>query len=283
VSPPGRAPSERGGAGPVVVLLHGLRSTPDELITLNNALIGGGIATRNPRLPHYSFSQDAVEAAHPDHTEWLESVRQEVLALRSQYSHVVLAGISAGATLALGSALRHAGLVDAVVLLSTTLRLDGWNVPFYRWLFPLALYTPLGRLWAYKEQHPYGVKNERIRAWIAKELETRKISSAGAAIIETQYLREYDRLIRYVKRTLPGSSCPPGLAVHSREDDVASLSNLHFLISHWTGGTLSALVLQNSYHMVTLDNERQQVAAEVISFVRRITATAPRPAAGAPL
>lgn len=263
--------SVKAAPAPVVLLLHGLRSTPDELLTLNNALKTSGIATHNLRIPGYSYAAQDEASVEPGFVYWLECVEKRVMQLRQAHSHVILAGISAGATLALGAALRLGGSLDGVVLLSTTLWYDGWNTPFYRMLFPLALYTPLGALWSYKEQPPYGVKNPRIRGWIAKELKTRKISSAGAATLETHYLREFDRLIRQVKKTIATRPCPTGLAIHSREDDVASLSNLEFLQKHWNHGHLDAIILENSYHMITLDNERQRVAAEVIAFVKRVT------------
>ncbi len=267
--------SAKAAPGPIVLLLHGLRSTPDELLTLNNALKTSGIATHNLRIPGYSYAVQDEEPVAPAFANWVQCVQTQVMQLRQQHSHVILAGISAGATLALGTALRLGTSLDGVVLLSTTLWYDGWNTPFYRWLFPLALYTPLGALWSYKEQPPYGVKNPRIREWIAKELKTRKISSAGAATIQTHYLREFDRLIRQVKKTLSTGPCPAGLAIHAREDDVASLSNLEFLQKHWSSGHLEAVILENSYHMITLDNERQRVAAEVIAFVKRVANVPP--------
>ncbi len=258
-----------------MLLLHGLRSTPDELLTLNNALKTSGIATHNLRIPGYSYDASGDALVAPAFADWLQCVEAKVMQLRQDHSHVILAGISAGATLALGAALRLGGSLDGVVLLSTTLWYDGWNTPFYRVLFPLALYTPLGSLWSYKEQPPYGVKNPRIRGWIAKELKTRKISSAGAATLETHYLREFDRLIRQVKKTIATSPCPTGLAIHSREDDVASLSNLEFLQKRWNQGHLESVILENSYHMITLDNERQRVAAQVIAFVKRVANVLP--------
>jgi carboxylesterase len=53
--------------------------------------------------------------------------------------------------------------------MSTTLRYDGWAIPPWHFL-PLALYTRSGGCG--NKEKPHGVKNERIRAWIARELET---------------------------------------------------------------------------------------------------------------
>jgi carboxylesterase len=139
---------------------------------------------------------------------WIDAIQAQVKALRAQHDRVMLVGISAGSSLALGAAIRCGGDVDALVLMSTTLRFDGWAIPRTQFLLPLAFYTPLGRLWQYRERPPYGVKNERVRAWIERELRHRKVSRAGSSVIGVGHLREHDRLIRHVRRNLGTCNAP---------------------------------------------------------------------------
>ena len=134
---------------------------------------------------------------------------------------------------------------------------------------PLALYTPLGALWHYKEKEPFGVKNERIRAWIKKQLSERRISSAGASVLEIGHLRAHDQLRRYVRKTLPQSQMPTTLMIHAKEDEVASLHNVKWLHEHWQGSKLSYVELANSYHMITIDNERETVNQETSRFLKK--------------
>ena len=47
---------------------------------------------------------------------------------------------------------------------------------------------------------------------------------------------------------------------------MASLRNAHYLQKH-LGGLVDTLVLDNSYHMVTLDQQRHIVAQRAVSFV----------------
>ena len=58
----------------------------------------------------------------------------------------------------------------------------------------------------------------------------------------------------------------PALIVHPRDDDIASLKNAQYLQSH-LGGLVDTLVLDNSYHMVTLDQQRHVVAERTDAFV----------------
>ena len=250
-----------------VLLLHGLCSTPDELLPLHAALRSAGCTVVAPRIAGYSFDPLApVQRASSWHT-WIAAIESEVDALRRKHARVALVGISAGASLALAAAIRCGTRIDAMVLMSTTLRFDGWAIPRTQWLLPLALYTPLGRWWSYRERPPYGVKNERVRAWIERELQQRRISRAGAAVLGIDHLREHDRLIRHVRSRLGQVHCPRVLAIHAREDEVASLANLDLLARGLGTSRLRTLVLDNSYHMVSIDNDRQQVASETTAFV----------------
>lgn len=158
-----------------VVLLHGLCSTPDELLTVQSALRSRGYPVHPLSIEGYSFDAAAPLQHAAPFERWIDAIQAEVKALRAQHDRVMLIGISAGSSLALGAAIRCGADVDALVLMSTTLRFDGWAIPRTQFLLPLAFYTPLGRLWQYRERPPYGVKNERVRAWIERELRHRKV------------------------------------------------------------------------------------------------------------
>ncbi|MBN8755280.1 MULTISPECIES: alpha/beta hydrolase [Variovorax] len=249
-----------------VVLLHGLCSTPDELLTVQSALRSRGYSVHPLSIEGYSFDADVPLQHAAPFERWIDAIQAEVKALRAQHDRVMLIGISAGSSLALGAAIRCGTDVDALVLMSTTLRFDGWAIPRTQFLLPLAFYTPLGRLWQYRERPPYGVKNERVRAWIERELRHRKVSRAGSSVIGVGHLREHDRLIRHVRRNLNSVQCDNVLALHAQQDEVASVANLDILARGLRCRAFRTVVVANSYHMITIDNDRQQVVRETVSF-----------------
>jgi carboxylesterase len=61
----------------------------------------------------------------------------------------------------------------------------------------------------------------------------------------------------------------PAIIIHPREDDRASLRNLHYLQSS-LGGLTETVVLNDSYHLVTLDRQRQVVVARTLEFAQRV-------------
>jgi carboxylesterase len=61
----------------------------------------------------------------------------------------------------------------------------------------------------------------------------------------------------------------PTLIVHSRKDDRASLRNLEYLQTN-LGGPIEAVVLDDSYHIVTVDRQRQLVVGRTLEFISQI-------------
>ncbi len=256
-----------------VILLHGLCSTQDEMLSLYSALKHAGHPVHHLAIDGYSFDAARSQQQAVPFERWIDAVERKVDEVRAQTESgtVILAGISAGTSLALGATIRCGSRISGLVLLSTSLLYDGWSIPPWRFLLPLALYTPLGRLWRYRESPPYGVKNERVRQWISDQLSNRRISSAGAAVIGVSHLREHDRLNRFVKKNLRGLRCPPLLAIHARDDEVTSPANVELLRSQIECSSFRFVELNNSYHMVTLDNDRRQVAQETLAFAGHLS------------
>ena len=253
------------------ILLHGLCSTTDELHSVEVSLGDLGCTVRPMEIPGYSFDPTLQVQRATGCDRWIDAVEREIDTLRATHDRVMLVGISAGASLALASAIRCGARVDALVLMSTTLRFDGWAVPRWRFLLPLVLYTPLGRFWKYRERAPYGVKNERVRAWIERELRTRRISSAGSSVIGVAHMREHDRLLRHVRANLARVVCPHVLALHARQDEVAGVGNLGILARGLGCAVFRSVVLGNSFHMITIDNDRRQVVRETVEFASTVS------------
>src|SRR5262249_43781579 len=90
----------------------------------------------------------------------------------------------------------------------------------------------------------------------------------------------FNALVATVKPNL-GKVRQPALIVHPRQDDIASLRNAQYLQAH-LGGLVDTLVLDNSYHMVTLDQQRHIVADRTARFVSWVEAQPGTRAAAAP-
>jgi carboxylesterase len=78
-------------------------------------------------------------------------------------------------------------------------------------------------------------------------------------------IHEAELLIKAVKKSLP-KVISPALIMHAVEDDVSSPRSAEFVAKHIGSRTVETILLHNSYHMLTIDNEREKVAAETIRF-----------------
>lgn len=248
-----------------VLLLHGLRGNPLELQLLAQRLHRAGHTVSVPYLPGYG-QRPGERAPIPPWTEWEALAHARLGELTANFGPVTVGGLCIGANLALRLARRDEAAVSGLLLVSTTLFYDGWNLPWFRWLLPLAGPTPLRHLYSLREKPPYGVKNPRIREWIARQMETTGNSAAGARELPLTAIYEAYRMMRQIRAELPGIS-QPALILHAAEDEMTSLRSPDLLANRLGAQRIEKIIFTNSYHMLTLDNDREEVARACIDFV----------------
>jgi carboxylesterase len=261
-----------------VLLLHGLCSTPQEMGYLARALARQGFAVRAPYVSGYGLGTDCTSSA-----KWREEVRECYEQLAATYKYVSVAGLCIGATLALALAVEVPNLT-AISLLSVTLNYDGWTIPWYHWMLNIAYRTPIRHIYSLKEQHPYGLKNAALRAKVEKSMRTQGDSEIGNASLSMQYIYEAKMLARYVTLNLSAveADC---LIIHAIDDDISSTANAEIVFSKIGASQRRRIFLDDCYHIITMDNERDLVARETQYFFeeaaeRRASLTNPLQAIG---
>ena len=260
------------GSGPRkeigILLLHGLGGTPLELKAVARGLSARGFTVSCCQLAgHCSTEQDLLDTKWAD---WFASAECALTELEARCNTVIVGGLSMGAMLALRLAALHPSRIDGLALFAPTLFYDGWAMPWYRFILWLALYG-----WHYghlgmAERPPYGIKDENIRSVVASALLSGKSSEVGLTTTPLGAMREAHQLVRDVKPRLPAIKTPT-LLIHPREDDISDLSNAHML-QRRLGGLVELLVLDDSYHIITIDRQRDLVVertADFIAFVER--------------
>lgn len=260
----GFAPAGRTG----VLLVHGLCGTPTELRFVANGLTRAGYDVVCPTLAgHCASTADLTASTWQD---WYAGAETALLELAARCDRVIVGGLSTGAVLGLMLAARHPGIVFGLALYSPTLWLNGRKVPWYAGLFRLVRFRALASLFHFSAPPDFGIKDERLRAFIksasvAPGVPHLPVATPGIAALERQ---------RLVEAVLPaiGQITVPVLMLHPREDDYADLSNASYLQDH-LGGPADLVVLDDSYHLVTVDRQRGVVLERTLAFLRDLAGT----------
>ena len=151
-----------------VLLFHGLTGSPFELHKYARFLFQNGYDVYAECLPgHGDNFQDIYTVTYQ---KWQNYACEKFKELKSKYKNVFVAGICLGAVLALNVAEKFPNDVSGIIALSTTLFLDGWRLPWFRFLIPVSLSTILRFYYSYPECEPHGIKNEKTRAAVKKLL-----------------------------------------------------------------------------------------------------------------
>ncbi|MEQ1555243.1 MAG: alpha/beta hydrolase, partial [Gallionella sp.] len=138
-------------------------------------------------------------------------------------------------------------------------------IPWYRFLRYVGYYTPARYLYTYREREPFGLKNEQLRKWIAREMAHKDSTIVGASKLNLPAIQEAERMIAQVKKSLPKVTAPT-LVIHAEEDEISSMRNPRYVMAHIGSQRKELVVLHNSYHMITVDNDREQVASDTLRF-----------------
>lgn len=263
-------PGNRNG----VLLIHGLTGTPNEMRILAKGLNNAGFTVYCMQLAgHCGTEEDLCKTTWQD---WYKTVQDGADLLAKQVDNVFVAGLSMGSLLALKLAADRPEQIKGVGVLAATFKYDGWSMPYWaKKLFFLLVFLKKAKLFQKKsfiEQPPYGLKDERIRATVSQSMLSGDSASAGLAGNPFPALAEMQLLAKVVKKQLPLVKCPC-LIMHSGHDDIADINTNARLVEKNVSGPTKFVVLDDSYHLITIDRQRRDVIHECVTFFDGIAST----------
>lgn len=249
-----------------VLLLHGLCGTPAEMRFVANNLARSGFTVNCAQLAGHGGTEDDIKAS--TWRDWYHSAEAALEEISAECDVVIAGGLSTGAVLSLLLAANHPDKVHGTVLLAPTLWLNGWLIPWYARFFRLVFQTAVANLIRFPDLEPHGIKDPRIREFIKNALFSGDGSEAGLPSTPGGAVLEHRRLVQELIGKI-GSIRQPALIVHPREDDYADLNNSWYLQRNLKG-MVDMVVLDDSYHIVTVDRQRHVVAERTAGFVARV-------------
>ena len=240
------SPTPGSGSRRSVLLLHGFTGTPYEMRFLGEALARRGLRAVGPLLRGHGGAASDLEPT--THRDWVAGAEEILAKLRRESDRVAVVGLSLGGLVALELARRNPD-VAALVCLAVPLWLPGATALGIR---ALSLLTILRRL---PKLGGSDIRDARV-----------KQSFPSGSALPLAPLRSLLELQRIVRANAAGVS-QPTLIMHADADHVAPPRCALELYEHLPSKDKRLVRLTESYHIITVDVERDVVAREVGDFL----------------
>lgn len=248
---PGAEPFSAVGGDVGVLVCHGFTGNPGSMRPWAEHLAAAGHCVELPRLPgHGTTVQEMRRTRWPD---WVAEIDAAFGRLRARTGTVVVVGLSMGGALALRMAQLHPDDVAGLVLVNPAVRLDEPKytvLPVARFLLP---YVP-----------PVG-----------NDIKKPGVSEGAYDRVPTQPLHSFRTGCREVVDELPAVRAPV-LLIRSRVDHVVPASNSALILERIGSPDRAEIVLENSYHVATLDYDAELIFDRSVDFIDRVAARVQR-------
>lgn len=246
-----------------VLLFHGLTGSPFEMKKYGEFLFKCGYDVFCYSFPGHGerISEIEIVTWH----DWCEFAQEKYNQLRNNYNQFFVSGLCLGAAMAIYLA-EHNKDITGVIALSTTLFLDGFCIPWTIYLLPFALSTIARFYFTFPEDDCFGIKNERTRKSLAK------ITAKADIGMDNYPLNCVDGLLKLsknVRKNLKNLSCPI-LCIHSKYDNLSSPKSAKVVLDGISSEIKQYVELNNSYHMVLYDNDKEFVMNTVKDFICKL-------------
>jgi esterase/lipase len=251
--PGGDGPDGRTG----VLLVHGFTGTPMSMRPWGEYLAAEGFTVRCPLLPgHGTRWQDCNVSTHD---QWTATVEEAFDRLAAECDRVFVAGLSMGGTLATRLAEVRADDVAGLVLVNPALltqRLDAKLLP---------LISRFTGSWA-----P-----------IASDIKKPGVTELAYPKLPTRAMMQLRQLWAATRADL-GRVTAPVIVFHSVEDHVVEPVNSTVLLAGVGSADTTEVLLEDSYHVATLDNDAPKIFAGSVDWIRERVGAGESPGTGSP-
>ncbi|WP_324783767.1 alpha/beta hydrolase [Streptomyces sp. H51] len=242
---PGAEPYRHEGGEVGVLLCHGFTGSPQSMRPWAEYLAARGLTVSLPLLPGHGTRWEDMQLT--GWQDWYAEVDRELRGLLERCSEVFLAGLSMGGTLALRLAAKHGDAVRGLVLVNPANRMHGLAA------HALPVVRHLVR------------STKGIASDIAKEGST-ELGYDRVPLGAAHSLRAFFRL---VDGELPQVT-QPLLVLHSPQDHVVPPADSARVLGRVSSLDVTEILLEQSYHVATLDHDADRIFAESLAFIGRL-------------
>jgi carboxylesterase len=243
--------AEGGRVG--VLVSHGYTGSPQSMRPLAEGLAGAGFTVALPRLRGHGTTPADMAASTA--RDWIASIEDAATWLRARCDRLFMTGLSMGGTLTLYMAGQHPDRFAGIIPINAALFVN----------------SPDLAALAFAADAPAEVPG------IGSDIKAPGVVELAYPAVPVPTVKELFALMQVADELLPRIACPI-LALVSREDHVVPPANAEYLLGRVASADKDLVWLEDSYHVATLDNDRELILRRTGDFIRR-RAGAQRPAA----
>ena len=241
---PGAEPFVFPGGEVGCLLVHGFTGNPSSMRPMGEYLADQGFTVVGPRLKgHGTRVEDMFDNTYED---WIVSAETGLDEIRRRCRTVFVAGLSMGATLALHLACTHPDTVKGVVSICGPVFMKDFRLFFMPLIRPFVKTIP----------------------GVGSDIKDHAVTELAYERMPLSALGELLKLCRLVKEELPQIK-QPALIFESREDHVVHPSNAPYILEHIGSAEKELIWLENSYHVATLDFDKELIFEKTAQFMRQ--------------
>lgn len=227
------------------LLLHGFTASPNEFLEIGQRLTERGLTISIPTLPgHATDAADLLDCAWRD---WFDCAKGAYNELEACCDEIFVCGLSMGAVLALHVAAHFP--VKGVISLACPIYFPKWKKRVVRWLAHSKTFR--------RKRGGEDVRDLTMRPKLGSY---RKFPYSS--------VRELFALVDHVRQDLP-EVVQPLLVMHSRQDHTAPFASARIICDSVSSGKKRLVELNESYHIITVDYEKEKVLEEILDFIAR--------------
>jgi carboxylesterase len=244
---PGAEPWSHAGQGAGVLLLHGFTGNPNSMRRLGTAFAAAGFSVEVPRLPGHGTTIDDMQTTGWD--DWLTEADAAYQRLAGRGGPVVVGGQSMGGTLALALAVRHPEVAGLICVNPLTQPQPDEILDMVRGMVD---------------------EGETSVPGIGSDIaDPEAVESAYAGMPLAPLLSMMDA-VRLLQNDLAQINSPL-LLLTSPQDHVVEPAQSDFLAAA-VAGPVERVSLERSFHVATLDFDKDLIAERAVEFVAKIVA-----------
>ena len=247
---PGAEPFRHEGGRTGALLVHGFTGSPQSLRDWAQYLADAGLSVELPRLPGHGTTVAEANLTHWE--DWYAEIERHLALLRERCDEVFVMGLSMGGTLSIRLAEEHGDEIAGLVLVNPSLltkRPDRFLLPVLRLV-------------------------KDTWAGIASDIKKPGVTELAYDTLPVKAAYQLSQLWVHTRADL-AKVTQPLLVLRSTEDHVVEPDSARLLLEKVSSTDVREILLEDSYHVATLDNDAPVIFENSLEFVRRLTRTSP--------